>query len=98
MEELFSSTLFLPLRPRWWGGRTFIEERTVSFSGSFSMRIPRSHTSCGAFIEADIVSYLVLYSGLLPRCSCGGGAFIEECTVTFLGRNFPNISLNPVTG
>lgn len=36
------------------------------------MRIPRSHTSCGAFIE--------------------------ECTVALLERNFPNISLNPVTG
>lgn len=62
------------------------------------MCIPRSHTSCGAFIEADIVSYLELYSGLLPRCSCGGGAFIEECTLSMLERNFPNISLNPVTG
>ena len=49
------------------------------------MRIPRSHTSCGAFIEADIVSYLELYSGLLPRCSCGGGAFIEKAAALTLG-------------
>ena len=31
LGELFSSTLFLPLRPRWWGGRTFIEEWNLSW-------------------------------------------------------------------
>ena len=44
------------------------------------------------FYNGSLILYV--YSPSLA----GGGAFIEECTVTFMGRNFPNISLNPVTG
>lgn len=77
MEDLFSYTLFLPLRPRWWGGRTFIEERTVYYLGSNipSLSLPlRQHLmltqSGGTFIEECTVATLERNFPVFPSPVC----------------------------
>ena len=85
MEELFSSTLFLPLRPRWWGGRTFIEEWNLSWWVLALIPLPLDPVTVrGAFIEGFVehLAELILYAHSPPLA--GGGAFIEE--LKFCGK------------
>ena len=77
LVELFSSTLFLPLRPRWWGGRTFIEDSTNSLRGHCFL--PFSHHPTGGGLSLRDEHFyngsLILYAH--SPSLAGGGAFIE---------------------
>ncbi len=84
MEDLFSYNLFLPLHPRWWGGRTFIEECTVNFMGpntpSLSLLLCQHlmlTQSGGTFIEECTVAtsernFPVFPSPVCMSCSQAG--------------------------
>jgi hypothetical protein len=83
---------FLPLRPRWWGGRTFIEEWNLSWWVLALIPLPLDPVTVrGAFIEGFVenLAELILYahSPTLPLCGCvlqAGGAGLSLRNVLFL--------------